>query len=121
MHFPKSKIHKQLGHGPDAGDPKMAKVELRGRPEIASRTAAPNCFQTLPFYQSARFIKVFGSLGAASWPGLRVKNGIWEQPLRSPIGLQQLRSQFFRWKRQGLFIAGLLESLEPFYAPPTVY
>ena len=29
MHFPKSKIHKELGHCPDAGYPKMAKVELR--------------------------------------------------------------------------------------------
>jgi len=28
MHFPKSKIHKELGHCPDAGYPKMAKVEL---------------------------------------------------------------------------------------------
>ena len=29
MHFPKSKIHKELGHCPDAGYPKMAKVELQ--------------------------------------------------------------------------------------------
>jgi len=28
MHFPNSQIHKELGHGPDAGYPKMAKVEL---------------------------------------------------------------------------------------------
>ena len=32
MHFPNSQIHKELGHGPDAGDPKMAKVELRMEP-----------------------------------------------------------------------------------------
>ena len=32
MHFPKSKIHKELGHGPDAGYSKMAKVELRKQP-----------------------------------------------------------------------------------------
>ena len=31
MHFPNSQIHKELGHGPDAGDPKLAKVELSGR------------------------------------------------------------------------------------------
>ena len=28
MHFPNSQIHKELGHGPDAGDPKLAKVEI---------------------------------------------------------------------------------------------
>ena len=33
MHFPTSKIHKELGHCPDAGYPKMAKVEFRGCPE----------------------------------------------------------------------------------------
>ena len=29
MYFPNSQIHKELGHCPDAGDPKMAKVELQ--------------------------------------------------------------------------------------------
>ena len=45
MHFPKSKIHKELGHCPDAGYPKMAKVELRGCPEMEGREAAPPAFQ----------------------------------------------------------------------------
>jgi len=34
MHFPKSKIHKELGHCPDAGYPKMAKSSLEAVPKL---------------------------------------------------------------------------------------
>ena len=40
MHFPKSKIHKELGHCPDAGYPKMAKVELRAGEVNTGKEAA---------------------------------------------------------------------------------
>jgi len=64
MHFPKSKIHKELGHCPDAGYPKLAKVEVRGYPEIGNREQ-PELFQTLPVYQSVRFISLAVSAGSS--------------------------------------------------------
>ena len=47
--------------------------QLRGCPEIRIRAAAPNRFQTLPVYQSACFIGVFGRLGPAGWGSIRLK------------------------------------------------
>ena len=61
MHFPKSKIHKELGHCPDAGYPKMAKVELSLAQEKCGNPKSRNYFEVpeaaFVFLEGARLLE----------------------------------------------------------------
>jgi len=70
-----------------------SRKNLRGCPEIRIRAAAPNRFQTLPVDQSARFIGVFGRLGAAGRRAIRRKTEFRDSLLEFPLAQQEHSSR----------------------------